>query len=154
MDKSQFLQEILDIHNNWTAISGTIDIVKLGDNFTTKNNYSLLHNTKGPFFHEINPLVNELTPDDVWTIIGNGQPDMIINTLNEYEFEVDREGFYEFKALLKWIPGEYDNYGRCIMRDYLEIDHIELNFLESFESRNREIKLNELLSNDFENFFN
>lgn len=149
MDKSQLLQEILDIHDNWTAIVGFIDIVKVnslyGTHFVTKYEYNS---------DITNKLANKLTLDDFWTIIGKGEPDMILDSLREYEFKVDREGYYEIKALLKWIGGEYDEYGRCTMRDYLEIDHIELNFIRSFESRNRDNKLNEILSNDLENLFN
>jgi hypothetical protein len=78
---------------------------------------------------------------------------MIIDALTEYYFEVNREGFYEIKALLKWIPGDYDEYGRCTLRDYLEIEHIELKFISTFESRNREGKLNQILLDDFDKLF-
>jgi len=119
MANSELFQEIMDIHDNWTAIVGCIDIVKLDNNFTIKRPYNS---------DKVNKLANDFTQDDFWTIIGKGQPELIIEALNEYDFEVDREGFYEIKALLKWIPGDYDEYGRCTMRDYLDIEHIELNF--------------------------
>ena len=60
---------------------------------------------------------------------------------------------YEIKLLLKYIPGDYDEYGRCTMRDYLEIEHIELEFISTFESRDREQKLNQILSDDFDKLF-
>jgi len=136
---SDFFQEIMDIHDNWTAIIGCIDIVKIGDNFTIRSKYNS---------DKVNKFSNELTPDDFYTIIGKGQPQLIIDALSEHEFEVDREGFYEIKLLLKGIPGDYDEYGRCTMRDYLEIYHIELDFISTFESRHRESKLNEIISDD------
>jgi hypothetical protein len=148
MDKSEFFQEILDIHDNWTAIVGFIDIVKIDTGdwefFTIKNEYNS---------DKINQLANELTSVDFWTIIGKGQSKMIIDALTGYYFEVDREGLYELKALLKWIPGDYDEYGRFIMGDYLDIEHIELNFISTFEARDRENKLNEILSDDFDKLF-
>ena len=145
MANSELFQEIMDIHDNWTAIVGCIDIVKLDNNFTIKRPYNS---------DKVNKLANDFTQDDFWTIIGKGQPELIIEALNEYDFEVDREGFYEIKALLKWIPGDYDEYGRCTMRDYLDIEHIELNFISTFEARDRDSKLDKILSDDFDNLFN
>ena len=145
MANSELFQEIMDIHDNWTAIVGCIDIVKLDNNFTIKRPYNS---------DKVNKLANDFTQDDFWTIIGKGQPELIIEALNEYDFEVDREGFYEIKALLKWIPGDYDEYGRCTMRDYLDIEHIELNFISTFEARDRDSKLDKILSDDFDKLFN
>ena len=145
MANSELFQEIMDIHDNWTAIVGCIDIVKLDNNFTIKRPYNS---------DKVNKLANDFTQDDFWTIIGKGQPELIIEALNEYDFEVDREGFYEIKALLKWIPGDFDDYGRCTMRDYLDIEHIELNFISTFEARDRDSKLDKILSDDFDKLFN
>lgn len=145
MANSELFQEIMDIHDYWTSIVGCIDIVKLDNNFTIKRPYNS---------DKVNKLANDFTQDDFWTIIGKGQPELIIEALNEYDFEVDREGFYEIKALFKWIPGDYDDYGRCTMRDYLDIEHIELNFISTFEARDRDSKLDKILSDDFDNLFN
>jgi hypothetical protein len=143
-DKSEFFQEIMDIHDNWIAIIGCIDIVHFNTRFSIRNDYNLA---------DTNPLANKFNQDDFYIIIGKGSSDMIIESLEEHEFEVDREGFYEIKALLKWIPGDYDEYGRCTLRDYLEIEHIELKFISTFESRNREEKLNQILLDDFDKLF-
>lgn len=145
MDNSEFFQEIMDIHDNWTAIVGCIDIVKFSDRFTIKN----VSNSD-----KVNKLANYLTQDDFYILIGKAQPFLIFESLSEHDFEVDREGFYEIKALFKWIPGDYDEYGRCTMRDFLDIEHIELNFISTFESRDRESKLNQILSDDFDKLFN
>lgn len=145
MDKSEFFQEIMDIHDNWTAIVGCIDIVYFNTRFTCKSEYNLADTHK---------LANQLSNDNFYTIIGKANSDVIVEALSEHEFEVDREGFYEIKSLLKWVPGDYDDYGRCILRDYLEIEHIELKFISTFESRDREEKLNQILSDDFDNLFN
>ena len=145
MANSELFQEIMYIHDNWTAIVGCIDIVKLDNNFTIKRSYNS---------DKVNKLANDFTQDDFWTIIAKGPPELIIEALNEYDFEVDREGFYEIKALLKWIPGDYDEYGRCTLRDYLDIEHIELNFISTFEARDRDSKLDKILSDDFDKLFN
>lgn len=142
---TEFFQEILDIHDNWTAIIGCIDIIYFNTRFSVKTEYNLADTHK---------LANKLSNDDFYTIIGKGQSEMIIETLSEHEFEVDREGFYEIKALFKWIPGDYDEYGRCTLRDYLDIEHIELNFISTFEARDRDSKLDKILSDDFDNLFN
>lgn len=39
------------------------------------------------------------------------------------------------------------------MRDYLDIEHIELNFISTFEAIDRDSKLNEILSDDFDKLF-
>lgn len=144
MDKSEFFQEIMDIHDNWTAIIGCIDIVYFNTRFSVKTEYNLADTHK---------LANQLSNDDFYTIIGRGNTDMIIEALSQHEFEVDREGFYEIKALFKWIPGDYDEYGRCTMRDYLDIEHIELKFISTFEARDRDSKLDKILSDDFDKLF-
>ena len=144
MNKSELFQEIMDIHDNWIAIVGCIDIIYFRYRFSVKTEYNSV---------DTNRLANRLSNDDFYIIIGKGNTDMIIETLSEHEFEVGKEGFYEIKSLLKWTPGDYDEYGRCTMRDYLEIEHIELNFISTFEARDREYKLNQILSNDFDKFF-
>lgn len=47
--------------------------------------------------------------------------------------------------------GEYDSYGRCTCRSYMEIREIEIDFICTFESRDREEKLNNLLEIDIFN---
>lgn len=137
MNRGEFFQEIMDIYDNWVAIIGCIDIVHFNTRFTIKNDYNLA---------DTNPLANKFNQDDFYIIIGKNS-DMIIESLEECEFEVDREGFYEIKALLKWIPDDYT------MRGYLDIKYIELKFISTFESRNREEKLNQILSDDFDKLF-
>ena len=39
------------------------------------------------------------------------------------------------------------------MRDYLNIEHIELNFISTFEARDRDSKLDKILSDDFDKLF-
>ena len=147
MDKKEFLQEIIDIHNNWTVVSGMIDIVRCEgiSHFVPKLKWNS---------DKVNPLANNFTEDDFWFIIGKGTKEVIFESLSEHEYEVDREGFYNFNAILKYYRGDYDEYGRMTMPDYFEIYYIELDFIETFEARDREDKLNQILSYDFDNLFN
>jgi hypothetical protein len=69
------------------------------------------------------------------------------NNLQEYSTA-------SFDAILKYVPGDYDEYGRCTMRDYLEIAYIDLKFNQTFEQRERQSRLDELLQKDMEDLFN
>ena len=140
MDYKQILEDVLEIQESITVIVGYADIIGYSDitNNTTYNYY----------------FKDDLTNESFWRVIGRGDDDLILESLQEFQCEVDMEGEYEFKAVLKWIPGDYDEYGRCTMRDYLEIEHIEFNFIQTFQERERESKLSKILSDEFEDLFN
>jgi predicted SprT family Zn-dependent metalloprotease len=74
--------------------------------------------------------------------------------MSEFVCDVDKDGEYEFKAVLKWVPGEYDERGCSTMRDYLEVEHIEFNLIQTFQQRERQSKLDEILSKELEDIFN
>jgi hypothetical protein len=139
MDYKQILEDVLEIQESITVIVGYADIIGYSDitNNTTYNYY----------------FKDDLTNESFWRVIGRGDDDLILESLQEFQCEVDMEGEYEFKAVLKWIPGDYDEYGRCTMRDYLEIEHIEFNFIQTFQERERESKLSKILSDEFEDLF-
>jgi hypothetical protein len=139
MDYKQILEDVLEIEESITVIIGYADIIGYSDitNNTTYNYY----------------FKDDLTNESFWRVIGRGDDDLILESLQEFQCEVDMEGEYEFKSVLKWIPGDYDEYGRCTMRDYLEIEHIEFNFIQTFQERERESKLSKILSDEFEDLF-
>jgi hypothetical protein len=139
MDYKQILEDVLEIEESITVIIGYADIIGYSDitNNTTYNYY----------------FKDDLTNESFWRVIGRGDDDLILESLQEFQCEVDMEGEYEFKSVLKWIPGDYDEYGRCTMRDYLEIEHIEFKFIQTFQERERESKLSKILSDEFEDLF-
>ena len=133
MDYKQILEDVLEIQESITVIIGYADI------------------TNNAAYHYY---FKDLTNESFWIVIGRGDDNPILESLNELQCDVDMEGEYEFKAVLKHIPGDYDEYGRCTMRDYLEIEHIEFNFIQTFKERERESKLSKILSKDLEDIFN
>ena len=90
----------------------------------------------------------DLTVDSFWKVIGRGDNESILHdTLEHWECSVDREGEYEFKAILKYYKGDY-SVGES---GYWEITHIEYNFIQTFLERERDSKLEKIL--DFDNLF-
>jgi hypothetical protein len=90
----------------------------------------------------------DLTVDSFWKVIGRGDNELILrDALEHWECDVQQEGEYEFKAILKYYKGDY-SVGES---GYWEIQHIEYKFIQTFLERERETKLNEIL--DFDNLF-
>ena len=85
----EFFQEILDIHDNWTAIIGCIDIVHFNDEFAIKNGF--INKNK------INPLSNEVTNEDFYIIIGKGQSEMIIDALLSIILKLTEKDFMRLR---------------------------------------------------------
>jgi hypothetical protein len=81
--------------------------------------------------------------------MGRGDNESILECIREWDCDVDKEGEYEFKAILKYQKGDYST-GES---GYWEVQHIEFNFIQTFLEREREWKLNEILSSDFEKLF-
>jgi hypothetical protein len=133
MDYKQILEDVLEIQESITVIIGYADI------------------TNNAAYHYY---FKDLTNESFWIVIGRGDDNPILESLNELQCDVDMEGEYEFKAVLKHIPGDYDDYGRCTMRDYLEVEYIEFNLIQTFKERERESKLSKILSDEFEDLFN
>lgn len=93
-------------------------------------------------------LFKDITKDSFWIVMGRGDNESILqDALEHWECDVDKEGEYEFKAILKYYKGDYSTgESGC-----WEITHIEYNFVQTFLERERESKLNEIL--DFDNLF-
>ena len=137
IDHKQMLENILEMNKRYVVISGIGDVI-------------FLHGT---------PIFTNFTKDNYWVILGNhSNDDMIIEAMidgapEQKAVDVDREGEYSFDAILKYVPGDYDEYGRCTMRDYLEIAYIDLKFNQTFLQRERELKLGEVLQKDMDDLF-
>lgn len=134
----QLIDDILDINDRFTLIRGYSDIIeqkiKLGS------------------YSESVYRFKNINSDDFWTIIGNQDQKLILESLNDLEFEVDREGEYEFIILFKYNSPEFES-GAMITPGYLEVAEQKLTFIQTFEEREREVKLNVLLIDEFDNLF-
>ena len=142
MDYKQILEDILELDERVTIIRGFGDIVI--DPSKAR--------TLGYLPEEM--IFKEFKSDSYWVIMGRGTDELIVEAMSEVTCEVEREGEYEFKAILKWVPGDYDERGCPTMRDYLEVEHIEFNFIQTFKERERESKLNEIFNDKLEDLFN
>lgn len=133
MDYKGILDDILELDDRITIITGYGDVIK--------------DSTKAPSLGYLpeEMMFKEFNKDSYWVVMGRGTEEMIIETISEVVCDVDKEGEYEFKAVLKWIPGEYDH-GYCTMRDYLEVAYIEFNFIQTFQGRERQLKLDSIIS--------
>ena len=123
IDYKEIMESLNDLTNQYVLITGTFDL-----------------------FEE------RATKIEYWIKAGSGNEELMEEAIKCYEFEKERNGFYGFMALMTYDGGQYDNYGRCECRAYMEIREIDLNFICTFESRNREDKLNILLHEDFNLF--
>ena len=140
MDYKELLDDVLELDEKFVIVIGCADIVTSEQ---LASNLGLVPTER---------LFNNLTSDNFWRVIGRGDDEHIIEALTEFGIDsIDCDGEYEFKAVLKWSPSEYDDYGRLTMRSYLEVEYIEFKFIQTFQQREREIKLDTLL--DFDNLF-
>ena len=141
MDYKQILEDVLELDEQITIIRGISDII-----MDPLKSHPLGYLPEERIFKDFNK-------DSFWIVMGRGTEELIVESMSESVCDVDRDGEYEFKAILKWVPGDYDEYGRCTMRDYLEVEHIEFNLIQTFQQRERQSKLDEILSEDLEDFF-
>ena len=133
MDYKQILEDVLELDERIVVVVGHADIT----------NHAAYH-----YYFK------DLTSESFWRVIGRGDDNPILESLNEWQCDVDTEGEYEFKAVLRWESADYDEYGRCTMSSYLEVEHIEFNFIQTFKERERESKLNEIFNDKLEDLFN
>lgn len=125
MDKSvhmEMLDSIEDYTRRYTIVRGYCDIVV--DTDRTSMFYSMKDN-------------------DYWVILGNLCDEAIQEVFDDSSFSIDdgieREGCYEYKAFIYYESSTWQDPGE------LYVDHIDFRFIETFESRDRERKLNDLL---------
>jgi hypothetical protein len=132
MNHNELIEDIKEINDKFTIIQGVFDIIKRKDT----NDY----------------IVSSIE-NSYWVLIGKGSEEMINESFEDYQFDVEREGEYFIESVLRYYKPEYEE-GRCIMRDYLDVEYINLTFQQSFEEREREFKLNEILDKEFDQLFN
>lgn len=138
MDYKKILDDILELDDKIIVIRGFADIIL--------NDLNNPLNTRYKF--------KDFNKDSYWILLGKDTDEMIIETMSDLGFDsVEGEGECEFKAVLKWIPGDYDEYGRRTMRDYLEVQYIELLFIQTFTQRDRQEKLDSILIKEMYDLF-
>ena len=141
MDYKQILEDIIELDERITIIRGISDII-----MDPLKSHTLVYPPEERIFKDFNK-------DSFWIVMGRGTEELIVEAMSEYVCDVDRDGEYEFKAILKWAPGDYDERGCPTMRDYLEVEHIEFNLIQTFQQRERQSKLDEILNKDLEDIF-
>ena len=126
----EMIDNIEDYTKRFTIVRGMCDIVekKLGVFSSPGSNYVITNN-------------------DYWIILGNLADEAIKEVFEGSYFGDDddgvtREGCYEYKACIYYESGTWNEPGE------LYIDYIDFVFVESFESRLREQKLQALLGDD------
>ena len=137
IDYDNLLEDIKDISKRYTIIQGIFDIKKRdiiinGNHISTEFYISNIKNS-------------------YWVLIGNDNEEMIVDCLEDFIPKVEREGEYFIECVLSNVGPEYTD-GAISMQGYLDIDYIKYQFQQSFEEREREMKLTELLG-EFENLF-
>lgn len=138
MDYKQILEDVLELNESLVIISGYGDVYDLEVGCG-----SHIHYIRG---------FKCLTPENFWIILGKATQEDILELLNDYECEVDKAGEYSFDMVIKYHKGEYDEYGRAESSGYYDIEYVDWKFNQTFIERDREEKLNEILSKD--NIFN
>lgn len=85
----------------------------------------------------------DMRNNDYWVILGNLSDEAIKEVFDDSSFSIDdgieREGCYEYSAFIYYESGTWNEPGE------LYVDHIDFRFIETFECRDRESKLNALL---------
>jgi hypothetical protein len=125
----EMIDNIEDYTKRFTIVRGCCDMTekKLGVFSSPGSNYIITNN-------------------DYWIVLGNLSDEAIKEVFEESFFGLDddvtREGCYEYKASIYYQGSTWAEPGE------LYIDYIDFVFVESFESRLREQKLQSLLGDD------
>ncbi len=126
MNYDELIQNVYEIHDRYTIIGGYVDIHKT-------YNSDLFH------------MKSEEVPNCYWILIGKASNEDIEECLIEAEYKVEKEGCYKFEMVLKFESPEYGDYGAIIDRGYWYIEYSKFDLDHTFEQRERESKLCDLL---------
>jgi hypothetical protein len=81
--------------------------------------------------------------NDFWIVTGFLDNDSIKLSFDDADINVEREGVYEYTAIIYHSRGSSSE---------IYIDYIDFRFIETFQERDREEKLNKILFQDFDLF--
>lgn len=125
----EMIESVEEYTRNHTLIKGYCNVV-IDENATKSSSYKN-YKVKDNFF---------------WVVLGNSDDELINNIFNDSDFTendgIEREGCYEYNAAIYYQSSTWEEPGESY------IDYIDFTFIETFEAREREIKLNQLLDND------
>jgi hypothetical protein len=120
MNNEEIVEFIEDITKHKTIIKGITNIVNDDSYYMVKDN-------------------------DFWIVAGFLDNDSIKLSFEDIDINVEREGVYEYTAIIYHYRG-YDEPSE------IYIDYIDFRFIETFQERDREEKLNKILFQDFDLF--
>jgi len=134
LSHKEMIESVQEYTKNHTLIKGYCDVVIDEDaKSSAYRNYKLSYKVKDNFF---------------WVVLGNSDDELINDIFNDSDLTendgIEREGCYEYNAAIYYQSSTWDQPGESY------IDYIDFTFIETFEAREREIKLNQLLDNDNE----
>lgn len=123
IDYNEFIEDIDEYLKRYTIYKGYLDIYY--NDVTNRFN------------------IKDIKDCGYYMTFGKSEIESIHEELTDMDYDVDKEGCYNFEAVLRYSEAEtYE--GRCVVRAHHYIDHINLTYDHSFISRERESKLNEL----------
>ena len=129
----EMIESVEQYTKNHTLIKGYCDVV-IDENVTTSSayrNYKQEYKVKDNFF---------------WVVLGNSDDELINDVFIDSSFTendgIEREGCYEYNAAIYYQSSTCEEPGESY------IDYIDFTFIQSFEARAREEKLNQLLSDE------
>jgi len=134
LSHKEMIESVQEYTRNHTLIKGYCDVVidEIAKSSAYRS-YKLSYKVKDNFF---------------WVLLGNSDDELINDIFNDSELTendgIEREGCYEYNAAIYYQSSTWDQ------PDESYIDYIDFTFIETFEAREREIKLNQLLDNDNE----
>lgn len=124
----EMISSIEHYTKHYTIIKGYCDIkFEIQQNIRNSQNYQVVDN-------------------NYWIVLGNISDDAIVDifidtTFNEQD-GITREGVYEYTACLYYSSSTWEDPSESY------IDYIEFQFIETFEARERDLKLNQILDID------
>lgn len=139
MNYEELLDDVIEMEERLTIITGFVDVKYA--NWTDALGYT-----------QKSLSIDNFNKDSYWILLGRGTDEMIIESIMNCDINVDREGEYRFWAVLKYNSADYHEH-RMISPSYLDCEHIRWEFIQSFEQRDRQVKLDALLNDEFEDLF-
>ena len=145
MDYKETLEDILELDESGiVVVSGYGDLILHKWNAYNVNNPNPIYTFRFKDFKELK--------ESIWIKFGRADIDQVVGALmdnNEHQLsDKSIEGEYSFDMIFKWVPAEYDEH-RLMSPGYLELEYTNWKFIQTFEQREREIKLNKILDLDF-----
>lgn len=132
----EMIESVEQYTKNHTLIKGYCDVVI--DSIDSINPKLQIFVTNDKFY--------KVKDNFFWVVLGNSDDklinDVFIDSLFSVTDGIEREGCYEYNAAIYYQSSTWEEPGESY------IDYIDFTFIETFEAREREYKLNQLLSDE------